>query len=91
MSTVVKLKKRNASVKTIEVNPTMHFYASSVATWVTTSADRNLSELLDLMNREGLTYSLWVVPVPHDTPYEIEMYAPKVAGAQWVGTYANDR
>ena len=60
-----------------------HFYAASCATWATTTPERNLHQLLKLMDAEGLPYSLWFVPAPHDAHYSIEMYQPKIDGAQW--------
>ena len=64
-----------------------HFYASSCATWVTTTPDRDLAQVLEMMNREGYTYNLYMVPVPYDAPYEIKRYAPQVEGAELLGTF----
>jgi hypothetical protein len=64
-----------------------HFYASSVATWATTTDERDLPDLLDLMEKEGLTYNLFLVPGKHTDPYEIAMYQPMVKGTQWLGTF----
>lgn len=64
-----------------------HFYASSVAQWATTTDKRDLPALLDLMEKDGYTYSLFMVPVSHDTDYEIKMYQPCVKGTQWLGTF----
>ena len=64
-----------------------HFYASSVATWATTTDERDLPDLLDLMEKEGLTYNLFLVPGEHTDPYEIAMYQPMVKGTQWLGTF----
>ena len=64
-----------------------HFYASSVAQWATTNEERDLPALLDLMEKGGYTYNLFLVPVPHDAEYEIRMYQPQVAGTEWLGTF----
>jgi hypothetical protein len=64
-----------------------HFYAASVAHWATTNDERDLPALLDLMEKDGLTYNLFMVPVPHDTEYEIRLYQPQVKGTQWLGTF----
>lgn len=64
-----------------------HFYASSVAQWITTDNERDLRQLLKLMDKDGFSYNLFLVPVPHDTPYEIKMYQPQVEGAQWLGFF----
>ena len=64
-----------------------HFFASSVATWVTTSDTRTLPEVIELMESEGYPYSLFMVPLPWDADYEIRHYAPQVDGTLIVGTY----
>jgi hypothetical protein len=64
-----------------------HFYASSVATWATTTDTRDLPALLDLMNEDGHTYNLFRVPGKHTDTYDIKMYQPQVEGAEWLGTF----
>jgi hypothetical protein len=64
-----------------------HFYASSVAQWATTTDTRDLPALLELMEKDGHTYNLYMVPGPHDAEYEIKMYQPQVKGAEWLGTF----
>ena len=64
-----------------------HFYASSVAQWATTNDKRDLRALLKLMDKDGYSYHLFIVPVPHDTNYEIRMYQPQVKGTQWLGFF----
>ena len=66
---------------------TMHFYASSVCTLITTKEKRDLRQLINHMDKEGYPYSLYLVPVPHDASYEIKMYQPQVEGTQWVGFF----
>ena len=68
-----------------------HFYASSCATWATTTPNRTLPELLELMNREGYTYNIYMVPGPHDASYTIKMYCPQVEGAEWLGSFTFDK
>jgi len=63
---------------------THHFFASSVATWATTNDQRDLRDLIKLMDAEKLSYNLFYVPGNHDAPYEIKMYAPKVEGAKLI-------
>lgn len=65
----------------------MHFFASSAATWMTTTPKRSLSDLLSAMQAEGLTFNLFLVPLPHDADYEIKTYRPQVEGAQWLGFF----
>lgn len=64
-----------------------HFYASSVADWATTNKTRDLRALIKIMDKFGYSYSLFLVPVPHDTAYEIKAYEPQVKGTQWLGHF----
>ena len=64
-----------------------HFYASSVADWVTTNDKRDLRELLKMMDGFGYPYNLFLVPVAHDANYEIKMYQPQVEGTKWLGYF----
>jgi hypothetical protein len=64
-----------------------HFYAASVAQWATTNEERDLPALLDLMDKDGYTYALFLVPVSYKADYEINMYQPQVEGAEWLGTF----
>ena len=49
-----------------------HFFASSVADWITTTPDRSLSFVLQYMENEGLPFNLFYVPQPWDSNYEIK-------------------
>lgn len=64
-----------------------HFFAASAATWATTNDERNLQQLLKLMDRERNAYNLYLVPVSHDTDYDINWFQPQVEGTQWLGTF----
>ena len=64
-----------------------HFYASSVAQWATTTDDRDLRQLTALMDKDGYSYNLFLVPGKHTDPYEIKMYQPMVDGVQWLGHF----
>lgn len=68
-------------------NTTSHFYASSIATWVTTTPTRTLKELLAHMEREGYEFNLFYVPVPYDASYSIRMYQPQVEGTLFLGHF----
>lgn len=68
-----------------------HFFAASCVTWATTTDKRDLPALIDLMNREGYTYNLFLVPVHHAVPYDIEFYQPKVQGTQFLGAFQPKR
>ena len=64
-----------------------HFYASSVCQWATTNDKRDLRQLLKLMDKDGYSYNLFLVPCKHDALYDIKMYQPHVAGSQWLGFF----
>jgi hypothetical protein len=64
-----------------------HFFAASAMQWATTTETRDLPALLDLMNKDGYTYNLFSVPVPHTDTYEINMFQPQVPGTEWLGTF----
>ncbi len=64
-----------------------HFFAASSATWATTNDKRDLQQLLKLMDKDGYSYNLFLVPGKHTDPYEIAMYQPMVKDTQWLGHY----
>lgn len=64
-----------------------HFFASNVATWIATTDQRTLPEVIRYMEQDGYIYSLWMVPGPWDSEYLINHYAPQVEGAILIGTY----
>ena len=64
-----------------------HFYASSVAQWATTTEERDLRQLTALMDKDGYSYNLFLVPGKHTDEYEIKMYQPMVEGLQWLGHF----
>ena len=64
-----------------------HFYASSAAQWATTTDERDLRQLLKLMDKDGYDYNLFLVPGKHTDDYEIKMYQPMVKDTQWLGTF----
>lgn len=66
---------------------TFHFFAASFCTWANTDDTRDLPALVDLMNIEGYTYNLYMVPVNHAVQYDIEFYQPQVKGTIHVGTF----
>lgn len=70
---------------------TFHFYAASVVQWATTTPDRDLRQLLKLMDRDGHPYNLFLVPVPHDATYEIRWFQPQVEGTQWIGHFVSKK
>ena len=71
-------------------NTQSHFFASSAATWATTTPERTLSDLLKLMEKEGYPFGLFHVPVQWDTNYEINWYQPQVEGTVYLGTFQGE-
>ena len=64
-----------------------HFFAASASTWATTNNERNLQDLLKLMDKEKQAYNLWLVPISHDEDYAIEWFKPQVEGTMHMGTF----
>jgi len=73
----------------IEAN--QHFLAASVHDWATTTDARDLRDLLKLMDKLGYGFNLFLVPLPHDTAYEISFYQPQVEGTQWLGFFEGEK
>ena len=65
---------------------TAHFFLTSVATWLSTGPNQTLRDCVMQMEREGLQYAVWFIPLPHDAPYEIRSFVPQAEGAVWVET-----
>ena len=70
-----------------ELEASQHFFAASVTMWAQTTPERDLRELMKLMDKEGLGYNLFLVPLPHDAQYEINFYQPQAKGTQWLGFF----
>jgi hypothetical protein len=68
-------------------NTKSHFYASSVSTWITTTPERTLKEVLAHMEKEGYPFNLFHVPVPYDATYPIKLYQPQVEGTLYIGFF----
>ena len=66
------------------IDANQHFFAASTFTWAHTNPDRNLRDLIKLMDEEGHGYNLFLVPLPYDAGYEINFYQPQVDGTQWL-------
>jgi hypothetical protein len=67
--------------------PDNHFFASSIAQWATTTDERDLRDLIKLMDQDGYAYNLFLVQGPFDAEYEINFYQPKGVVAEWVGFF----
>jgi hypothetical protein len=68
-------------------HPTHHFFASSIAQWATTTPTRDLRQLMKMMDKDGYSYNLFLVPCDYGADYDIKMYQPQVEGAQWLGYF----
>lgn len=62
-----------------------HIYAASMLQWATTTDTRDMRQLIKLMDADDAAYNLFYVPVPHDTPYEINFFQPQVEGCVFIG------
>ena len=69
---------------------THHFFASSASTWMTTTDERGLHDVLEAMEKEGKTFNLFLVPLPHSADYEIRLYRPAVQGVEWLCAFTFD-
>jgi len=65
-----------------------HFFVSSMATWRTGT---DPEALIKAMKREGLNFSLWYVPAPAKTGYEIKWFAPQVEGSICLATWMEEK
>ena len=65
-----------------------HFFASSIANWATTTPKRTLGDVIKYMEKEGYPFSLFYVPAPWDSDYEIRRYQPQVEGTTYLGTFS---
>jgi hypothetical protein len=64
-----------------------HFFAANVATWIATTDERTLPDVIRYMEQDDYIYSLFMVPGKWDSDYEIRHYAPQVEGTVLIGTY----
>jgi hypothetical protein len=61
-----------------------HIFASSIADWC---AKDDIQAATDYMTKQGYNFSLFYVPVPCDSRYEINFYQPQVEGSIYLGHY----
>jgi hypothetical protein len=80
----------NDTTNTTHTND-FHFFAASFATWATTNDKRDLQALIKLMDREGYTYNLYLVPLHHAENYSINFYQPQVEGTMHLGTFESKK
>lgn len=65
-----------------ELNLKFHFFGTSVGEWY---ADADFDAVKKRMERGGLNFSIYYVPVNVREPYEIRQFAPQVPGAKFLG------
>ena len=70
-----------------EMQNNQHFFAASVMMWAQTTPECDLRELMKLMDKEGYGYNLFLVPLPYDSQYEINLFQPQVEGTKWLGFF----
>ena len=68
-------------------NMHQHFFAASTFDWCASTPTRDLREVISIMEKYGHGYNLFLVPVSHDTDYQIVFYQPQVEGTQWLGYF----
>jgi len=64
-----------------------HFFAASAFDWCASTPTRDLREVISIMEKYNHSYNLYLVPVSHDTDYEINWFQPQVEGTQWLGFF----
>ena len=83
-------KKQMKQMKMNHDNTKSHFFASSATTWGITAPERTLSDLLELMEKEGHPFNLFYVPAAYDADYEIHWYQPQVEGTVYLGIFQGE-
>lgn len=73
------------------IEKAQHFFAASVWDWATTTDNRDLPALIKYMEKQGRGFNLFLVPVSHDTQYDIAFYQPQVEGTQWLGYFNGEK
>ena len=76
--------QKSALPRKADPNPAGHFYATSTAEWKT---GNDIEAVIKHMRQERFPFAVWYVPVPEDTPYRIQAYAPVVKGAVLITRY----
>ena len=72
-----------------------HFFGCNSWEW---KVSNDLFEIVSWFSNQKygskrIPYSIWYVPLPKNLefPYAIDMYAPQVDGAKYLGTYLNKK
>lgn len=65
----------------------VHFLATSVAEWISTTDTRTLPDVIQWMDKAGYPYTLFMVPGRWDSNYTINHYRPQVEGTAVLGHF----
>lgn len=77
------MKKPKFAV-TADYSDKFHFFGSSVGAWC---AKATLDEVVASMKRDGLSFSVFYVPLPLSADYGINYFKPVVPGAVFLGCW----
>jgi len=70
----------------------VHYFAASFSHWVTDpDMGKAIKRLRSAMGSGKSKVHVWLVPVPAETPYEIQGYAPQIEEAHLVAEIVYDR
>lgn len=64
-----------------------HYFASSVGEW---KVGTDCPALVRQMQRNGLEFTLWRLPVSIKAEYQIRQFVPQVEGAEYLGKFHAD-
>lgn len=65
----------------------VHFLATSVAEWISTTDSRTLPDIVQWMDKAGYPYTLFMVPGHWNSNYTINFYTPQVEGTVVLGHF----
>ena len=65
----------------------VHFLATSVAEWISTTDSRTLPDIIQWMDKAGYPYTLFMVPGHWNSNYTINFYTPQVEGTVVLGHF----
>ena len=65
----------------------VHFLATSVAEWISTTDSRTLPDVIAWMDKAGYPYTLFMVPGHWKSNYTINFYTPQVEGTVVLGHF----
>lgn len=62
-----------------------HYFASSLGQW---KVSEDLDELIKQMKANGMSFVVYLVPLPLGADYEIRSYAPDAPGSVFIGRWS---